>query len=246
MNKILRRGVYRTGKSWHMKIVSGLFLFISLNSFSQLKSYIIGVKGDTLNRVDMNGKKQGPWVAHFDELRGEPGFEEEGYYVNDKKDGVWRKYSLMGDLTAMENYRWGNKDGKNVYFTSTGQLLREESWKAVNPDNPYDTVDVYDLNDPTKIIDRQVVKLEGYTLKHGTWNYYDPSSGRMDRTERWWLDKPVAGSGEGEMTPIPIADGSTKAKSDSARKTAKPQAILDYEKKNTKKKIKVREGQTSF
>ncbi|MCW3119016.1 MAG: hypothetical protein JWM28_3098, partial [Chitinophagaceae bacterium] len=138
-----------------MKTLLSLILLISLNSFSQWKSYIIGVKGDTLNRVDKNGKKQGPWVSHFDELRGEPGFEEEGFYKNDKKEGVWRKYSLVGDLIAMENYRWGNRDGKNAYFTNTGQVIREEGWKAVNPDNPYDTVDVYDVNDPTKITERR-------------------------------------------------------------------------------------------
>ena len=230
-----------------MKAVFTLLLLISLQGFSQWKSYIIGVKGDTLNRVDKNGKKQGPWVSHFDELRGEPGFEEEGFYKNDRKEGVWRKYSLVGDLIAMENYRWGNRDGKNVYFNNTGQLLREESWKAVNPDNPYDTVDVYDLNDPTKVIERRLVKLEGYTLKHGLWNYYDPNSGKIEKSERWWLDKPAAESADGELKPIDIADNSTQAKSDTTtKKYPKPQAILDYEKKKTKKKIKVRDGQTAF
>ena len=69
-------------------------LLISANTYSQKwKSYIIGVKGDTLNRVDMKGLKQGPWVVHVKELRGERGYEEEGFYVNDKKDGVWRKFS---------------------------------------------------------------------------------------------------------------------------------------------------------
>ncbi|MES1224002.1 MAG: hypothetical protein ABUT20_51380 [Bacteroidota bacterium] len=228
-----------------MRLLIVIIILVPITGFSQWKNYIIGVKGDTLNRVDLNGKKQGPWVSHFEELRGEPGFEEEGYYKNDKKDGVWRKYSLQGDLTAMENYRWGNKDGKNVYFTSTSQLLREESWKAVNPDNPYDTVEVYDLNDPTKIIDHRVIKLEGYSLKHGVWTYYDPFSGKIDKSERWYLDKPAAEGAEGELAPIDVADN-TKAKSDSARKYPKPQAILDFEKKKTKKKNKVRDGSTGF
>jgi hypothetical protein len=228
-----------------MKLIMILLVMMPLAGISQWKSYIIGVKGDTLNRVDLKGKKQGPWVSHFDELRGEPGFEEEGYYKNDKKEGPWRKYSLMGDLIAVENYRWGNKDGKNVYFNNTGQLLREESWKAVNPDNPYDTVEVYDLNDPTKIIDHRVVKLEGYSLKHGTWTYYDPFSGKIDKTEKWYLDKPATGNSDDDLAPIDVADN-TKAKSDSAKKYPKPQAILDYEKKNKKKKIKVRDGQTGY
>ena len=228
-----------------MKLIMILLVMMPLAGISQWKTYIIGVKGDTLNRVDLKGKKQGPWVSHFDELRGEPGFEEEGYYNNDKKEGTWRRYSLAGDLIAVENYRWGNKDGKNVYFTNTGQLLREESWKAVNPDNPYDTVDVYDLNDPTKIIDHRIVKLEGYALKHGTWRYYDPTSGKIDKTEKWNLDKPATGNSDDDLAPIDVANNST-AKSDSAKKYAKPQAILDYEKKNKKKKIKVRDGSTGY
>jgi len=228
-----------------MKLIMILLVMVPLAGISQWKTYIIGVKGDTLNRVDLKGKKQGPWVAHFDELRGEPGFEEEGYYNNDKKEGAWRKYSLMGDLLAVENFRWGNKDGRNVYFNNTGQLLREESWKAVNPDNPYDTVEVFDLNDPTKVIDHRIIKLDGYTLKHGTWTFYDPVSGKVDKTEKWNLDKPATGNSGDDLAPIDIADNTT-AKSDSAKKYPKPQAILDYEKKNKKKKIKVRDGSTGY
>jgi hypothetical protein len=112
-------------------------LLLSASSYSQKwKSYIIGVKGDTLNRVDMKGLKQGPWVVHVDELRGERGYEEEGFFLNDKKDGTWRRFSLEGDLTAVENYRWGGKDGKSIYLTTQGSPIREESWKAVNPDSP--------------------------------------------------------------------------------------------------------------
>jgi len=229
-----------------MKLIMILLVMVPLAGISQWKTYIIGVKGDTLNRVDLKGKKQGPWVVHFDELRGEPGFEEEGYYNNDKKEGAWRKYSLMGDLLAVENFRWGNKDGRNVYFNNTGQLLREESWKAVNPDNPYDTVEVFDLNDPTKVIDHRIIKLDGYTLKHGTWTFYDPVSGKVDKTEKWNLDKPATGNSGDDLAPIDIADNTT-AKSDSAKKYPKPQAILDYEKKNAgKKKVKTRDGQTGY
>lgn len=227
-----------------------LFLCLVISGYSQRwKSYIIGVKGDTLNCVNLKGKKQGRWVEHYDQLHGEPGFEEEGVYVNGKKEGPWRKYSLSGDLIAIENFRWGNKDGKNVYFTNTGELLREESWKAINPDNPYDTVDVYDIHDPTKIIERKVVKLEGYSLKHGTWTYYDPFSGRVDKTERWWLNKPAkeGNNEDDDLKPIEVADNSEKSKADSTvKKAAKPQAVLDYEKKKAKKKIKVRDGQTGY
>lgn len=234
-----------------MRFIFLFFIFISISGFGQWKSYIIGVHGDTLNRVDMNGKKQGPWVIHYDQMRGEPGFDEQGYYVNDKKDGKWVKFSLMGDKIAEENYRWGNKDGKCRYYTMTGGLLREESWKAVNPDNPYDTVAVYDLHDPTKVTDRVVVKLEGFSLKHGTWTYYDPMEGTIEKTEKYWLDKPANAAGNGPATDdeLKIINTSNNNRSDTsaAKKTTKPQAVLDYEKKNAgKKNIKVRTGKTGY
>lgn len=234
-----------------MRYILLIFLVISVSGFGQWKSYSIGPKGDTLNCVDMNGKKQGRWVNRYEELRGEPGFEEQGVYINNKKEGQWQQFSLMGDLVAIENYRWGNKNGRNFYFTKVGQPLREESWKAVNPDNPYDTVDVYDLKDPSKVVDRVVVKLEGFTLKHGTWKYYDPEYGTIIKTEQYQLDKLKTGNpvaADDDLTPIDITNNS-KVKTDTSAKKSlpKPQAILDYEKKNAgKKKIKVRDGSTGY
>jgi hypothetical protein len=225
-------------------------MLISLQGFSQYKNYLIGPKGDTLNRIDLNGKKQGPWVIHVEDNHGEPGYEEEGYFENDRREGMWRRFSLQGDMTAIENYRWGNKNGKCQYFTNTGDLVREESWKAVNPDDPYDTVPVYDLNDPTKIVSTQIIKLDGYSLKHGTWKYYDPNSGAVVKTEKWFLDKPATGDSKNDddLRPIDTADNSKQSTDTAAKKPAtKPQAVLDYEKKNSgKKKVKVRDGQTSY
>src|SRR3954468_10967872 len=104
-------------------------LFLSVRGEAQLKNYIISAKKDTLNRVDLKGLKQGPWVVHVDNARGERGYEEEGYFIDNKKEGMWRKYSLEGDMIALENYRWGNLDGKSTYYTNMGDLVREESWK---------------------------------------------------------------------------------------------------------------------
>ena len=56
-----------------MRFILISLLFISAQSFGQWKDYIISVRGDTLNRIDMKGKKKGPWVIHMDALRGEPG-----------------------------------------------------------------------------------------------------------------------------------------------------------------------------
>jgi hypothetical protein len=221
-------------------------LLLSMNGFAQCKDYIIGIKGDTLNCVDAKDHKQGRWVIKVDNLRGERGYEEEGLFLNSKKEGPWRRFSLEGDLIAVENYRWGNKNGKNVYFSPMGDPLREESWKAVNPDNPYDTVPVFDVNDPTKIIGTEVVKLEGFSLKHGTWRFYDPMSGRIEKTETWFLDKPAKKTGEGEddLAPIDVTDV-TETQPETKKTVAKPKEVVEFEKKNSgKKKIRVRDGNT--
>ena len=234
-----------------MRYLFILLCFISFEISAQCKTSITGVNGDKLNCIDINGKKQGRWVVKVESLRGERGYEEEGEYKNGKKEGIWRRYSLEGDIIAMENFRFGEKHGRNVYFNHIGEPLREEAWRAIDPANPYDTVNVYDVNDPTKIIGRQVVKLEGLTVKHGTWKYFDPMTGRIEKSENWVFDKlkmPV--SEDDELAPIDIstdtkAEGATAKKEVKKVPSKKPQAILDYEKKNAgKKKIKVRDGNT--
>ena len=232
-----------------MRFIILFFLLISISGFGQWKDYKISVRGDTLNRVDMKDKKQGPWAIHVDDLRGERGYEEEGYFENDLKEGTWKRYSLDGVKIAEENYRWGKLNGKQQYFTYNGGLMREESWRAMDPANAYDTVSVYDLKDPTKEIDRVIVKNDGYAVKHGKWNYYDPAEGVITSSEVYFMNKLQTDDGElmsdDDIKPIKV--GASKSLSDTASKktVTKPQAVLDYEKKNAgKKKIKVRDGST--
>jgi len=211
----------------------------SITAFSQYKSYIIGVKGDTLNRVDMNDQKQGPWVVKVPPARGEAGYEEEGYFKNNEKNGTWRTYSAVGDLMAIENYRFGNKHGQCSYYTIFG-IVRQESWKAIDPENPYDTVDVPELNGDK--VYRRVVKIEASTVKHGTWTYYNPETGLIQKTEEYILDKLVTS----KKKSYAFADSTQTASVDTTKSLAKPREVMEYEKKNKKKKIKVRDGDTGI
>lgn len=229
-----------------MRFILIFLMLISLNGFSQWKSYILSPRGDTLNCVDLKGQKQGPWSIHIDELRGERGYEEEGFFENDLKTGTWKKYSLEGVKIAEENYRWGKLDGKQQYFTYNGGLERVESWRAFDPDRKYDTVPVYDIKDPSKEIDRVVVKNEGLSMKHGKWTYYDPPTGEVINTETYFMNKIQTDDGvvlDDDIKPLSIV-----AKSDTAnKKVTKPQAVLDWEKKNAgKKKVKNRDGETGY
>lgn len=212
-----------------------MLLFFCLFSISMQAqpwlSYKLTPRGDTINRLDQQKMKQGPWVLRFETLRGEPGCEEEGYFLDDKKDGAWRRYSLMGDLIARENYKGGYRDGKQQYFTQLGDILREESYKAVDPKNPYDTIIVPDLDHPDRMVEK-VIMHEGAEVKNGTWTYYSPSTGDVVKTEKF-----VFGQLEKKgLQPTLPKIGPVKDTSAAPVKKQLPKEVQEYEK--TKKKGK--------
>jgi hypothetical protein len=212
-----------------------LFSIITYTGFSQPGSFIIGVKGDTLNKVDSKSMKQGKWVVRIDEVRGEPGHEEEGEFKNNRKEGTWRIYSLQGDLTGLEFYKWGNKDGVCQYFNGSGALVREESWRALNPDKLYDTLEIEDI-DHLNEYKTVIVKNEGVAIRHGQWKFYDPSTGMINKIQTYTMGKLETSKNDGGSDSTKLA----------AKTMVKPKEVQDYEKKNAgKKKIKVRDGATN-
>ncbi|HEX8315759.1 MAG TPA: hypothetical protein VF609_12235 [Flavisolibacter sp.] len=229
-----------------MRYIFSFFLLLSLGANAQWKSFIIGQKGDTLNRVDLKGRKQGPWIIQVPELRGEPGYDEEGRFKDDKKEGRWLRYSLQGDKLAIENYRWGQKDGRCQYFNQMEDLVREESWMAIDPQNPYDTVAVYDPQNLNKILRYEIVKIDEPSVKHGMWRYFDAGTGRVEATEKWVLNRKKTKEDEdAELAPIDPTNPNATTTKAVAKPKAKPKEVLEFEKKNSgKKKIKVRDGNT--
>lgn len=225
-----------------MKIISPYFFSICLFSFfllhysdakAQYQSYTLSPEGDTLNKVDNEGLKQGRWVIHEDPLRGEPGFEAEGVFVDGKKEGPWRKYTLAGDFIALEHYKYGGKDGKCIYFSRFGNLIREENWRGYDPHAPYDTIPVYGQGN-NQIISYKIVRAKQYSVKHGDWTFYDPQTGRIIRVDKYEIGKLISHKNEDSFV------------SDEPMKKIKPKEVLEYEKKNSgKKKVRVRSGATS-
>ncbi len=210
------------------------FLFL-MNGMAQYKSFKLNAAGDTINAIDKNGLKQGKWMIHVDEIRGEPGYEEVGVFDSGKKDGIWRMYNLNGDIIGVELYKHGGKDGIQQYYTYLGQLYREESWRGYNPEDPYDTIAVYGEGN-NEIIDYKIVKAEQYSVKHGEWKYFDPNSGRLVRLEKYdrgHLETP--GGSVAKSTPVV----------DKAKKPDKTAEMLEWEKKNKGKKKVVRDGRTT-
>lgn len=212
------------------------------SSIGQCKTYRLTSGGDTLDCVDMNGLKQGKWVMKVPPLRGEPGYEEEGEFHNGLREGTWRRFNLMGDPVALENYRWGNKQGICRYYTLSG-LEHEESWRAFSPGRAYDTIDVQDLSDPNKY-ERVVVKTDGRSMRHGIWKYYHPQTGQLIKTEKYVLDVLQEPGTEELGKPLIRKSDTSGTKPPSTPVVAKPKAVLDFEKKTSGKKNKVRDGRT--
>ncbi|MCW3090617.1 MAG: hypothetical protein JWP81_1686 [Ferruginibacter sp.] len=228
--------------------ITVILMFCAINVSAQktaYKSFSLSPKGDTLNAIDTKGMKQGKWVITVGELRGEPGYEEEGFYKNDKKDGTWRRYNTTGDILAIENYRFGGKDGQQEYFSFLGDLLRHEEWHAYNPDQPFDTIPIYGTGS-NEIISFKIVRSQQYSVPHGEWKYYEPG-GRQSKYEKYDRGLLLKDKQEDD---IAAATATTKEVEDAppGKPKVKTKEILEYEKKYSKKKRKKleRDGQTGL
>lgn len=212
-------------------LYSFLLIFLSIqNSHAQYKSYELNDKKDTINIIDNKGQKQDLWVIKVPELRGEPGYTEMGHYKNGQREGEWRQYNITEDVIAIENYQFGGKDGISNYFNRFGNLVRQESWRAYNPDAPYDTIPIFGTGG--ELLEYKVVKAEQYSVKHGDWKFYDPTTGRIIRTERYDHGAPLKDNEDN-------SDNTTKTKV-----KVKPKEVLEFEKKHSgRKETKVIDGQ---
>lgn len=223
------------------KIFFSIFLLsvaclAGMNAKAQYKSYKISPKGDTINIINAKGQKEGRWVNRIEELRGEPGYEEEGIYKDGVKNGTWRMYTLEGDLVGIENYKNGGKDGLQQYYTYLGDLVREESWRGYDPEHPYDTIPIYGTGS-NEILEYKIVKAEQYSVKHGKWRYYQPGSGIMIKEEEWERNNIV----KPKTSAAPVA-----AATDKKKEIEKTPEMLEWEKKNKGKKNAIRDGRTGL
>jgi antitoxin component YwqK of YwqJK toxin-antitoxin module len=87
---------------------------------------------DSINRKNSKGK-QGHWI-YYGKDRPESGFPldakvEEGYYVDDRKEGIWVKYNADG-TPRLKGYYENNRPKSNCTFSRHG--IREEGTFSKN------------------------------------------------------------------------------------------------------------------
>ncbi|MBK6835888.1 MAG: hypothetical protein IPG89_17120 [Bacteroidetes bacterium] len=112
------------------------------NLFAQqnkLKDYDVFL-GDTINKIDANNQKQGRWVYFGRDKKGLKNkvlkynqITEEGYFLNDKKNGVWKTYHIKTNKSKSEViFVNGVCEGKAKFFNEKGKLIKEGVLKNGN------------------------------------------------------------------------------------------------------------------
>jgi hypothetical protein len=132
------------------------------------------------NQKDAKQRKQGPWIEEVAPLRGEPGYTWEGSYKNDRKEGIWKKYDVSGDLIAEETYRNGVLDGPCKYYYPNGKLSAAGSMLAMEIEGEVDTVLVIDP--VTQEESRVEVVRKGNSVRNGEWRLYDEDGNMIKET----------------------------------------------------------------
>jgi hypothetical protein len=160
-----------------------------------------GAQSTVFNQTDEKGRPQGQWVNKYPARMGEDAYAEWGSYDHGVKWGAWYKFDGDAQVTAIEHYRAGVLDGEAKYFEQ-GALTVIGHYRGLNPEYKYDTIYVTDPTTDTEV--RRIVSTERGTLKHGTWRFYDPRTGRLVRELEYQLDEVVA-SQEFAVAPVDSA-----------------------------------------
>lgn len=124
-----------------------------------------------MNKKDDQNRKQGEWSEDVAATRGEDGYTWEGTYIDDLKEGVWKKYATSGAIMAEETYKHNVLNGHARYFYNNGMVSAEGNFVAKDID---DTLESYRVIDPITQEEKFVeIKRNGNALRDGLWKIYD-------------------------------------------------------------------------
>jgi antitoxin component YwqK of YwqJK toxin-antitoxin module len=119
-----------------MKNIYLVMIFVVARfGYAQSQSYELDPvnKKDTINLIDFNGKKQGPWIV-FGKSKPNTCYKaeskvEEGKYVDNKKTGIWKEYYCNAILKNKITYTNGRPDGYAIMYHENGKISEEGMWK---------------------------------------------------------------------------------------------------------------------
>ncbi len=169
---------------------------LAISAFSQQqrpeKNSLKGTVNDTaqvtVNLSDEKGRRHGLWWEKFAASLGEAAYTAFGAYDHGQKIGPWYKINEIGDLVAIENFRFNNLHGEAKYF-ELGNLVCVGNFRSLDPSSSYDTfIVVHPVTGVEKLV--SVPTTRG-SVRHGIWRYYDNRTGRMIKEEEYMVDELV-------------------------------------------------------
>lgn len=112
----------------------GMFLFIILVPLYWGQSFELNPVNpkDTINYIDVNGKKQGKWIIFGKHKPGscyQPHQKvEEGKYIENRKTGVWIDYYCNSNKKSEITYVNGRPNGYAIMYYENGNKKEEGNW----------------------------------------------------------------------------------------------------------------------
>ncbi|PZF74219.1 toxin-antitoxin system YwqK family antitoxin [Taibaiella soli] len=173
-----------------MKFFRNCFFVVLISCFAFNSHAQNSTAADTgskinFNQTDAKGKRDGMWYIHQPARMGEDSYSEFGSYDHGIKFGKWYKTDNDGELVAIETFKNNVLNGEVKYFDK-GHLYCVGHYRGLNPSQKYDTVMVVDpVTGAQSLVS---VLAERGSLKHGTWQYYDPLTGRLEKEQEYQVD----------------------------------------------------------
>lgn len=118
------------------KIMKGMSFIVIMMVWTNLfaQSYELTANGDTINKIDTEGKRQGKWIIMGKHKPGtcyQPEQKaEEGKYIDSKKNGLWIEYYCNGNLKGKIQYANGRPDGYCIIYHENGKIQEEGQWSS--------------------------------------------------------------------------------------------------------------------
>lgn len=113
--------------------MKALLFFIS----TFILSTVAFSQNDTINQIDVNGRKQGHWI-YYGKDRPELGYPsegkvEEGSYKDDRKQGIWTKYHNDGRTPKLKGeYRNNRPSGRYWKINSEGWVMEKGRFRGMH------------------------------------------------------------------------------------------------------------------
>ena len=83
--------------------------------------------GETVNLTDAEGQKQGKWIKFNAD---KTVVIEEGNYVNNKKEDLWKQYYNNGKIKSELTYKNNKADGYAKFYYENGNVSEEGLWQS--------------------------------------------------------------------------------------------------------------------